>query len=479
MINKLFHLPHAKKGLAFLFIFILGLSLGGLIFNKTGVPNILTPKPDKYTVFLSEVYDKVEQNYWDNISDDQLITLFKASAEKLTGQTYKVSFKTVESPNPTLDILSMNNTSNSIPLSGSNINDLQVRREPVTNPQSSRKKIFLKLLDSIFKNISDDKKKEFTAQLASSVLTNLTPNGRSGLFTTKQEEDLKNTVSNINPGKDLYKDLGVEKGASSEAVEKAYQKQAGQLKKENTPEAKRKLDQIAYAKGVLTNNDEKQRYDTAKIEPTIFTKIILGQILYLKILKYSPTTFDEFQKAINSYDKNDGPNALIFDLRGNIGGAIDSLPFFLGNFLGRNQYAFEFYSKGDSTPFKTLADKLPSLNKYHQIVVFIDNNTQSSAELMAASLKRYHAAVILGVPSKGWGTVEKVFSLDNQIDDKEKYSLFLVHSITLRDDSQPIEGRGVDPNISIKDPNWQNQLSSYYRYPELTQAVSRIIQEDN
>jgi len=115
------------------------------------------------------------------------------------------------------------------------------------------------------------------------------------------------------------------------------------------------------------------------------------------------------------------------------------------------------------------------MQKYKQIVVVIDQNTQSSAEMLAASLKKYHVGVLVGVPTKGWGSVERVFPLDNQISSKEIYSIFLVHSITLRDDNQPIEGRGVDPNINVKSPGWENDLFSYFRNSELTEAVKQIL----
>ena len=93
---------------------------------------------------------------------------------------------------------------------------------------------------------------------------------------------------------------------------------------------------------------------------------------------------------------------------------------------------------------------------------------------MAASFKKFHIGVVIGEHTKGWGTVERVFPIDNQFSDKEKYSLFLVHSITLRDDNQPIEGRGVDPDIKISDPNWQSQLLQYFNNPALVTSVASL-----
>lgn len=385
-----------------------------------------TPK-----AFLSESFEKIMENYWDNISEAQLIDIFRLATEKSGSKRLSVKIENKEQL-----------------ISG---------------------------LLSAQNNLSQDQKSKFIPLVLNTVLGSLNPAGRSGLFTTKQEEQLKNTVENINPEKDLYKDLGVNKGASEAAVIDAFQKQEEQLKDRNTPEAKDKLKQLTYAKDVLTNIDKKQNYDQKGIEPTIFTKVVSSGILYLQFKKFSPTSLEEFQKAFESYQNNTGLYGLIFDLRGNIGGAIDATSYFLGYFLGKGQYAFDFYHKGEYQPFKTPTDKLPSIDVFKQVVVLVDNQTQSSAEMMAAALKKYRVGVVVGVPTKGWGTVERVFPLENQISDTEKYSIFLVHSITLRDDNQPIEGRGVEPNINITNPNWEQQLFSYFRNNQLTEAVKTVL----
>lgn len=379
----------------------------------------LGPGPDQ--AFVSEVYDKIKANYWDSLSDQKLSELFSLAVGKLEGtQSAK--------PKNKQEVLSL-------------ISKIDKRKDPA-------------------------KKKEFLVNLTNTVLANLQPFGRSGLYTQKLETQLKNTVNNVNPQKDLYKDLGLPKNASAGAVEEAYNK---------LPEEKKKDKEIAYAKDTLTNKDSKARYDSGGVEPTIFSKFVTQDIVYLQFKKFSPTSMDEFQKRMESFDKADGPTSLIFDLRGNIGGAIDETAYFLGNFIGVNQYAFDFYHQGSRIPFKTTLDKLPVMKKFKQIVILIDNQTQSSAELMATSLKRYKTGILVGTPTRGWGTVESVFPLEHQIDPSEKYSVFLVHSITLRDDNQPIEGRGVDPNVNIKDADWESRLSSYVKYPEFAYAIKQII----
>ncbi len=407
----------------------MGLGLGREYFTK----NQVTSQTEKNTTqaFIGEIYDKIKENYWNNISDAELLDLFRSSMEKTGAGITLAKFESKE-----------------------------------------------KLLEAINKTtagLNEDQRDQFLATVVSSVLSSLAPAGRSGLYTEKQEEQLKNTVSNINPEKDLYKDLGLSKGASEAAVQQAYTEKSAELAKDKSPEAREKLKNLTYAKDTLTQKDTKQRYDQNQVEPTIFAKIAAPGILYVQFKKFSPTSLDEFQKTFESHKNNTELRALIFDLRGNVGGAIDATAYFLGFFLGKNQYAFDFYHKGEYLPFKTQTEKLASVAKYKQVVMLVDQNSQSSAEMMAASLKKYHVGVVVGIPTKGWGTVEKVFPLEAQISQKEKYSIFLVHSITLRDDNLPIEGRGVDPDIKITDPNWTSQLLSYFNNPALVEAVKKEI----
>ncbi|MBI2196667.1 DnaJ domain-containing protein [Candidatus Daviesbacteria bacterium] len=417
------------KLLVLVIVFAIGLGLGREYSTRNSA--IQQTEKDTPKVFVSEIYDKIKENYWNNISDGELLDLFKISMDKNGGNVAVAKFE--------------------------------------------NKDKFLAAVDKITAGMNEEQKNRFIITVAGSVISSLAPAGRSGLYTQKQEEQLKNTVSNINPEKDLYKDLGLAKGASGAAVAEAYQKKAAELSLDKSPEAKEKLKTITYAKDTLTQKDTKERYDTNQVEPTLFNKVIAPGILYVQFKKFSPTSLDEFQKAFESYKDNPGLNALIFDLRGNIGGAIDATAYFLGFFLGKGQYAFDFYHKGEYLPFKTATDKLPSLTKYKQVVVLVDQNSQSSAEMMAAALKKYHVGVVVGVPTKGWGTVERVFPLVTQISKKEKYSIFLVHSITLRDDNLPIEGRGVDPDVKITDSNWTTQLLLYFNNPTLVETVKSVL----
>ena len=382
-------------------------------FNQSSIQ-----EKNVYLSFLDEVYFKIKENYWEKIEDEQLVSLFVLGANKITDEP---------------KILQSNDKPSLDKMLAEIINQ--------TNPEK--------------------KKKEFAAQLADVVLANLKPFGRSRLYTQKDETALKQNVENVNPDVNQYEVLGVEKEADQKEIEAAYQE------KEKTPE-------VEQAYKVLADEANRKVYDISGAEPTMDYKLIRPEIFYLHLKKFSPTTFDELKRVTEKVDDQKSLDTLIFDLRDNIGGAIDGLPYFIGPFIGQDQYAYQFFHQGEKTDFKTKIGWLPSLVRYKKMVILINENTQSSAEVMAAVLKKYNVGILVGTTSKGWGTVEKVFQMENQIDPAEKNSIFMVHELTLRDDGQPIEGRGVDPVIDINDPEWEKQLYSYFHYQDLVEAVKEI-----
>lgn len=430
-------------GIALTLLIFLSGSVAGYFLPKLEWPSmqfiLKEQKKDIYLQLLLEIYDKIKLNYWEDISDDQLAILFELAAEKVHNTNYDLSLKDKQG--------------------------LKI------------------MLSHILKNIDDKKKKDFVVNIAGAIVANLKPSGRSSFYTQKSQQDLKNLVQNINPDKNLYKDMGVEKGASVEEVERSFKSQTEQLERQKTQakepqekkEIEKKIETINYAHQVLSAQEKRERYDTYGIEPTVFTRLIGNSVLHLHIRKMSPTTFDEFKKAIQSYDNEQGPKYLIFDLKGNIGGALDIVPLLTGAFLGHNQYSFDLFHKGKYEVVRTNTDKLTGIERFKQKVVLTDNETQSSAEITAATLKKYNLGIVVGSKTKGWGTIEKIYPLDNQIDSTERYSLLLANNITLRDDGQPIEGRGVEPDINIQDLDWDSQLFAYTHDDVLVSAVKEVV----
>lgn len=419
-----------------LFVVLLIGTAGGFWLSqspeKIPVLNNITQKTEKqnqYLAFIREVRAVIQDNYWDNQTETNLVQLHVLAIEKITA----------------------------LPL-GSQVQTYEQLDE--------------KILEILDEYPQEEQKQEFITQLADTVLANLQPFGRSRLYSQQLEQELVERVSNIDPEADHYQALGVDETADQETIAQVYQEQKTALKEAEDPASKQKLAELETAYQTLGQEETRQRYDKAGVNPTMEWRLINPQIFYLKIKQFSPTTVQELAEVTQKVDdRGDELDTLILDLRGNIGGAIDGLPYFLGPFIGNNQYAYQFIQQDKITDFKTRTGWLPSLIRYKKVMVLVDEETQSSAEVMASVLKKYNVGVLVGTTTQGWGTIERVFSLDNQLNQEEEYSIFLVHHLTLRADGLPIEGNGVEPMINVQEPNWRQQLERYYSDPLILDTV--------
>ncbi len=382
---------------------------------------------DVYVRFSMEAYDLISDNYFDSPNSYNLNNYFKLSLEKVSGRTQTLATST---------------------------------REAVSQMIASEMKLAT----------TTEAKKNLALNTIMVVLYNLQPVGRNGILSTQQEKDLRQNVSNINPSKDLYQTLGIEKGANIDQVINAYKKKQEEINSSTSTDKEAIKDQIAYAKKVLTNPDSKTLYDQNQIEPTIFTSKI-GNTLYLYISKISPTTFYEFAKAIDNASTTKNLDSLVLDMRGNVGGALDFVQNFVGLFTGQNQYAFDLFHQGKFDVQRTVQPKYADLVRYGDVAIITDGMSQSTAEVISSTFKRLHLGKIIGTHTRGWGTVENTYPITTEISTSTKYSLLLVNSITLRDDNLPIEGRGVDPDVDTSKASWKSQLSKHFRSASIIEAL--------
>ncbi len=429
-----------KLGLIIVSTLLAGLA-GGYVLNRQTTlfnPNkeiqTNTEDKNKYISFLMEVKAVITDNYWKKLSEQQLTELFVLATEKVTGSQLGANINTFE--------------------------EFETEFNQVIEQYQT-----------------EQEKQEAAAKIADVVLANLQPAGRSRLYSEQKKQELADRVNNKETQQDHYQELEVSEKADQSEIDQSYQEKKQELKQEETPEAKQELQQVEKAYQTLKDEDSRQRYDEKGVNPTMAWELLTPEIFYLHIKKFSPTTVQELSELAGKVDEGSKLDTLILDLRDNVGGAIDGLPYFLGPFIGNNQYAYQFIQQGETKDFKTKTGWLPSLVRYKKVVILINENTQSSAEVMASVLKKYNVGVLVGSTTKGWGTIERVFPLENQLSTDQEYSVFLVHHLTLRSDGKPIQGNGVEPMIAISSKNWQDQLKHYFDNQQLIDQVQALVDE--
>ena len=231
--------------------------VGGYIYTyrtpeKIAVVYKTPEENDVHVRFLMESFDKIKQNYWAKSEEGDMAAHFQLSLQKAQNAITM----------PTM----------------------------ITRDRAGAAKMLSLALDTA---TTTEAKKDLALNTLNVALYNLQPFGRNGLLSQTQETAFRENVANVDPNKDLYKDLGLEKGASADAIQVAYEKKAEVLAKDTSPEAKVELAKVSHAKEVLANPNTKDLYDTAKIEPTASTNV-MGKTLYIKIDRISPTTLLEF-----------------------------------------------------------------------------------------------------------------------------------------------------------------------------------------
>jgi len=421
--------------LAFVFV-VTGLGGGYYYFDHRSQPaaaaaaNYKTPEEaDVYTRFVMEGFDIIQANYWQKATDADLSTVFQASVQKFASSTLTL--------------------------------------------KSNDRAGTAKLVAAAIAGAPEADRVKTAETILGAVLYNIAPVGRNQLLTSTATNDLHNEVNNVNPGKDLYKDLGVQKGASVDSVQQAYDAKKAELAASTSPAAAQELQKVTYAKDVLTDVSNKANYDQAGVEPTVFGHMVSPSTLYVYIDKMSPETESEFEDAVRSHAKN-GVTSLILDLRGNVGGDLTTSLTFLGLFSGPNEYAYDFFHRGEYQAQRTLGlGAMSELKSIREIAILTDGMTQSTAEVITAAMKRLHLAFSVGAKTRGWGSIEGQFPMQTLIDPNGQHEILLVVDLTVRDDTQPIEGNGVLPDVDTSAPDWKSQLSQHFFSTNLISAIKK------
>lgn len=135
-----------------------------------------------------------------------------------------------------------------------------------------------------------------------------------------------------------------------------------------------------------------------------------GGIAYVRVESFlSKTTTEEFRTAIKELKER--PNAIILDLRGNIGGLLPSAVRFAELFLNRGDVIVTVEGRKNRTTYEASQD-----GKYADIpiVVLIDEHTASASEIVAGALQDHDRATIVGRRSYGKGLVQRLVKFKDE-----------------------------------------------------------------
>jgi carboxyl-terminal processing protease len=132
--------------------------------------------------------------------------------------------------------------------------------------------------------------------------------------------------------------------------------------------------------------------------------MITNDIGYIKINKFSRTTYEEFITTFNEL-KSEGLEKLILDLRNNGGGYMASAIDVIDEFLGNEELIV--YTEGNARKRENYTSKEGGLCKDIDVVVMIDEGSASASEIFAGAIQDNDRGIVIGRRTFGKGLVQE------------------------------------------------------------------------
>lgn len=139
------------------------------------------------------------------------------------------------------------------------------------------------------------------------------------------------------------------------------------------------------------------------------TYMIDEEIGYIKVNRFSQTTYTEVNEAINKLKKL-GMTKLILDLQGNPGGYMDQAVEIADDFLPKGEKIV--FTNGQETKYNEehVATEQGDFEQ-GDLIVLVNESSASASEIVAGALQDNDRALIVGRRSYGKGLVQRPFRL--------------------------------------------------------------------
>lgn len=167
------------------------------------------------------------------------------------------------------------------------------------------------------------------------------------------------------------------------------------------------VDLIIKRQGKLLNFSVKREKIT--VNPVPHYQLMDNGIGYIALDRFNDKATSSIKEAFVEL-KSSGMNKLILDLRGNPGGLLNEAINTTNLFVPKNEVVVKTVAKVKKWS-ETYRTKNEPMDLGIPIVVLIDGNSASAAEIVAGSLQDLDRAVILGTRSFGKGLVQRYRNL--------------------------------------------------------------------
>jgi len=190
----------------------------------------------------------------------------------------------------------------------------------------------------------------------------------------------------------------------------------------------------------VTMTRQAHRFQSVKFQ------LLNGVVGYVRVILFHAQTAQDLTTAVERLQALN-MKAMIVDLRDNAGGLLQSAIGAAEHFIERGGLIVALNGRsGQRDEYRSQASASPLT---HPLIVLINQRTASSAEIVAAALRDWERAILVGTTSHGKGSVQSIYPLPGH------YALRLTTAYYVTPLGQTIHHEGIAPDMVVESDDQQ------------------------
>ncbi|MCR4830414.1 MAG: S41 family peptidase [Pseudobutyrivibrio sp.] len=193
---------------------------------------------------------------------------------------------------------------------------------------------------------------------------------------------------------------------------------------------------------LVVNRDGEELAVTCKRDdvatPTVEHQMLNDSVGYIAISQFTEHTYKDFVKAYEDLEKQ-GMKSIVYDMRNNGGGLLNAVVDVLDYILPEGTVVYTMDKDGNKEDKVSKA----SSHKDIPIVVLVNGNTASAAEIFTGAIRDFKYGTIIGITTFGKGVVQSTIPLSDGSAIKLTTHQYYTPS------GECIQGTGINPDIEL------------------------------
>lgn len=170
--------------------------------------------------------------------------------------------------------------------------------------------------------------------------------------------------------------------------------------------------------------------------PTVEYTMMEDKMAYIQLTEFDEVSITQFEQALASARK-DGMKGMIMDLRANPGGSLNAVVEMAKMILPKGMIVYTEDKNGKRSEYTCDGTKKLEV----PLVVLIDMNSASAAEIMAGAIKDYELGTLVGTTTFGKGIVQQIIPFRDGSAAKITISAYYTPN------GNNIHGLGIEPDV--------------------------------